>query len=644
MQIKFAKADCFGLVRPAIDAHTLGLSSVEQLLRDCGYRTVMAGAGVCEAIANLNDPACARAVERWLREHRVTVLGLSFRLSPSDGVSFVARVFRVLKDERLLSQQGGPIRAAYFAGLPETCRLVRRQCPELAGVFQGDETPSETLGILGIPPAALPQTVAAGMAYDEARLSFGADLVRKGDYRAVQPVDRSGYEGFGTRRDTVVARINNSTRRRLGPLMRAHVGPYLPDRTEAVRLFLQWARQLAASGFLDVLSIGTSQLTQSDFGQDWGSRHNGGGVPLNSRGEFAAAYEASRPMLVRAYAGTRNIPELARMHEETINIAWHALSLWWFCRIDGRGPYSVRENLRQHVETLRYVAATGKPFEPNVPHHFAFRGADDVTYVVSTVLAAKLAKSLGVRRLIFQNMLNTPKHTWGIQDLAKARATLRLLRQLQDEHFEVILQPRGGLDYFSPDPDKARAQLAAVTALMDDIEPRDPVSPPIIHVVSFSEGSHLANPPVMDESIQITRHALAEYRRLRARGDMDDMTAHPEVEARTTELLAEARAVMRAIETTVPQPYGAEGLYQVFAAGFLPVPYLWECRDEFPLAVQSPTRLVWGSVKVVDDNGRPLSAAERVQRIVAKHTGVSSVCNPPTPGPPHQPVDDSVTD
>jgi hypothetical protein len=399
--------------------------------------------------------------------------------------------------------------------------------------------------------------------------------------------------------------------------MRAHVGPYLSDRTEAVRLFLQWAGQLGASGFLDILSIGTSQLTQSSFGEDWTSRPNGGGVPLNSREEFAAAWEASRPMLVRAYAGTKNIPDLARMYEETIHVAWHALSLWWFCRIDGRGPYSVRENLRQHIETLRYVASTGKPFEPNVPHHFAFRGADDVSYIASAVLAAKTAKSLGIRWLIFQNMLNTPKYTWGVQDLAKSRATLKLLRELQDERFRVILQPRGGLDYFSPDLDKARAQLAAVTALMDDIEPHDPSSPPIIHVVSFSEASHLADPPVIDESIQITRHALAEYRRLRAKGEVDDVTSHPEVETRKAELLADAREVIRAIETTIPEPYSAEGLYKVFAAGFLPVPYLWECRDEFAHAIRWPTRLIRGAVKAVDENGLPLPVTDRLRWTVA---------------------------
>ena len=183
-------------------------------------------------------------------------------------------------------------------------------------------------------------------------------------------------------------------------------------------------------------------------------------MPLNTPEELGAVWEAARPMLVRAYAGTRNIPEMARMHERTISIAWHALSLWWFCQTDGRGPYSLGENLRQHIETLKVIAAQGSPFEPNVPHHFAFRGADDVTYVVSAFLAAKLAKRLGIRHLVLQTMLNTPKYTWGVQDLAKARASLRLVRDLESPSFSVMLQPRGGLDYFSPDLDHAKAQLA----------------------------------------------------------------------------------------------------------------------------------------------------------------------------------------
>ena len=263
----------------------------------------------------------------------------------------------------------------------------------------------------------------------------------------------------------------------------------------------------------------------------------------------------------------------------------HALSLWWFCRLDGRGPYSLGENLEQHVETIRFVARTGKPFEANVAHHFAFRGADDATYVASAVLAARTAKALGIRHFILQNMLNTPKATWGVQDLAKSRVLLQLVRELEDDRFQVILQPRAGLDYFSPDEQKAKAQLAAATALMDDIEPLDSASPPLIHVVSYCEAARLADPAAVIESIQITRQALRQYRRLRARGLVDDMRAHPEVAFRTDELLAETRALLHAIDAAVDHPGTAAGLYTVFACGFLPVPDLWECRDEFPLAV-----------------------------------------------------------
>lgn len=621
MNPHISRSDGFGLVRPALDAHALGINAASELLQDCGYRAVVADAPVCDAVGRPDDPASWPVIEQWLRQNRISVLGFSYRLHPADGAALFERFVHGLKARRLLREQGGPLKALFFAGLPEACERVRQRVPEAAGTFCGDETPAETLRILGVPPSVVPAELAGGMAYDEARLAFGRDLVRTGAHLAVKPPDRSGYDGFGSRTDSLAARLRHGRERALPPIIRAHVGPYLPDRAAAVRTFLDWCRQLAAAGHLDVLSIGTSQLTQSAFGEDWAGRPNGGGVPLNSPEEFAAVWQAARPMLVRTYAGTKDIPALARIYEQTINIAWHALSLWWFCRIDGRGPLSVRENLHQHLETLRFAAATGKPYEPNVSHHFAFRGADDVTYVVAAVLAARAAKACGIRHLVLQAMLNTPKATWGIQDLAKARAMLALVRELEDTSFHVTLQPRGGLDYFSHDLGKAKAQLAAVTALMDDIEPHDAASPPVIHVVSYSEASHLADPAIVNESIQITRHALAEWRRLRAAGAADDMAAHPEVAARTAELLAECRTVLAAIDRLVPEPLSAEGLYKVFALGFLPVPWLWECREEFAQAVATRTRLVRGAVKVVAPDGTPLSAAQRMAQLADMQKG-----------------------
>jgi len=605
--------DAFGLVKPALDAHTLGLTSIGQLLSDCGFRTVLADTSVCEAVSIPERSQSMALLEQWIRKESITRLGFSYRLDPREGAEIFGRLLYQLGRIGLLAEKGGPLSAIYFAGLPEACARVKREHGERVEVFYGDETPGETLDRIGIDPALRPPEMADEIAYDDARLAFARDLIRKEKHLGIRPVDRSGYQGFGTRGDRVVNRIRHGMENGLPPLMRAHVGPYSPNRLQAVHTFLEWTRQLADAGLLEILSIGTSQLTQSDFGEEWGDKPNGGGVPINSPDEFRAVWQAARPMLVRTYAGTRNVPQLARMYEETINIAWHALSFWWFCQIDGRGPYAVRENLAQHLEALRFIAASKKPFEPNIPHHFAFRGADDVTYVVSAVLAARTAKANGIGHLILQNMLNTPKSSWGVQDLAKSRAMLALVRGIEDENFQVILQPRAGLDYFSHDLEKAKVQLAAVSALMDDIEPHNPNSPPVIHVVSYSEASHLADPPVINESVQITRAAIAEYRRLRARGEVDDAGKHPEVQRRTEELLSGASAILAAIESAIPSPYTAEGLYQIFAAGFLPVPYLWECRDEFARAIQWRTRIVKGSVKVVDEAGRVINPEGRAQ-------------------------------
>ncbi|MGI6142231.1 MAG: cobalamin-binding protein, partial [Caldicoprobacterales bacterium] len=430
-----------------------------------------------------------------------------------------------------------------------------------------------------------------------------------------KPQDRSNYAEYGTGKDTVLKRIYSNTRDNFEPLMRAHVGPYSSalSRTESVNEFISWAKELAKSNFLDILSIGTSQLTQSSFGEDWGDKTNGGGVPVNSPEEYRMIWEASRPLLIRTYAGTKNIPQLAQMHEHTLNICWHALSFWWFNKLDERGPYDVYTNLKQHIETVKYIAKTNKPFEANVSHHFAFRGADDVTYIVSAYLAAKLAKKLGIQTFILQNMLNTPRFTWGIQDLAKSRALIKLISELEDNSFRVLLQPRAGLDYFKPDLYQARIQLAAVTALMDDIDPKNEKSPPIIHVVSYSEASHLATPEIINESIQITQYSLQKYRELRRQGKIADMGRNQDVAARETELYHSAKEVISAIETLVKNPYSAEGFYRIFAAGFLPVPYLWNETDEFRHAKNWRTKPVKGGVRVVDNNGKALKANQLIE-------------------------------
>jgi hypothetical protein len=604
--------DRLGLVHPSIDAHTLGISSVEQILSDCGIVTVEADAAVNNAVGRTDDSGCARIIRDWIKGNHITAIGFSYRLDPDEALRFFSNFMETLDLVRARVADGGSLRSIFFAGLPRACDLVEERFPRVTATFRGDETPAETLDMLGIPRSLLPERASKGIAYDDARLAFGRELIRKGDYHAVAPIDRSGYRHFGEKGDSIASRIAHGIAHGFPPVIRAHVGPYLPHRKEAVSLFLDWTRTLARTGLLDVLSIGTSQLSQSEFWSSWEGRDDGGGVPIASPEEFAEVWRAARPMLVRSYAGTRNVRAMAHVLEDNLDIAWHALSLWWFCKLDGRGPNSVAENLKQHMATLKYVASTGKPFEPNVPHHFAFRGGDDLTYVLSGLVAAKTAKAEGVQKLILQIMLNTPKYVWGVNDLAKARALLHLVRELEDSDFKVYVQPRGGLDYFSRDPEKAKAQLAAVTAMMDDIEPNDATSPQIIHVVSYSEGYALADPDVVNESIRITRHALSSYRALRESGGIDDMSSNPLVLARTSALLKDARMAISAIESTIPSPYSAEGLYEIMASGFLAAPFLSECRDEFPEAVHWKTKCIDGAIEVVDEIGLPIAAKDRI--------------------------------
>jgi len=608
-----ALPEVYGFLKPNIDAHSLGITHVVQLLKECGISAVIADESVSRALTQYDDPKATLALYDWIRAQRITRLGFSYRLDPREGSDAFGAFYRFLKEQRLFAVDGGPINTLYFAGLPAACEAVRRNFGKNVNVFNGEETPLESLLKLGAPRRAIPDMLIQSSEYDDIRMQIGRELIHKEVHKSIRPFDKLNYPGYGTFQDRLLSRLNNAKLLKRLPLCRAHVGPYRPDRYEAIQLFQTWLRQLAKTGLLDIASFGTSQLSQERFGEDWTGFPDGGGVPLNTPQEYRDAWEAAQPMLVRTYAGTKNISSLANMYEETINIAWHALSLWWFCKIDGRGPNTVLQNLCEHLDTLSFIAQSDKPYEPNVPHHFAFRGADDVTFVLSAYLAARTAKLHGVRSVVLQVMLNTPKQTWGIQDLAKARAMLQLVKTLEDQNFRIILQPRAGLDYFSPDPAKAMAQLAAVTMLMDDIEPDDPDSPPLIHVVSYSEGEKLATPEIINESIQITRSSLTYYRKLRKNGEITEVIKNNDLLQRTGQLVKEARDVLAVIHRTIDRPYEAIGLYKIFAAGFLPVPYLWQEREEFANAVKWRSRFSNGGVVLVDSDDKTITSKERAE-------------------------------
>jgi len=613
---KMQQKATFGLVKSGLDAHTLGMSHISQLLSDCGFMVHVADARIAEAVDKISEKNFFDIFKSWVMRHKITHLGLSYRLDPHQALeTFERMVHQIERDDQLSPNKGGQIRDISFAGLPESCDLVERKFAKRFQTFRGDETPKETLLKLDIPSHLIPKSIQDQSIYDELRLSFGKALISQEKQFQIQPFTGHVYPDYGTSKDHLVKRLASAKNLQQLPLTRVHAGPYLKDREKTLALFSNWLKKLARNHFLDIISVGSSQLSQSHFGEDWGDRPNGGGVPFNNEIELRAIREDASPMLVRSYSATNNILRVARILENNLNMAWHALSLWWFNQMDGRGPLSLHQSIHEHIDTIKFVAKAGKPFEANTPHHFAFRGSDDVTYLASAYLAAKSAKLNGIKYFVLQNMLNTPKSTWGLRDLAKSRALLRLVRGLEDQNFRAIYQPRAGLDYFSPDMEKAKAQLAAVSALMADVDTDNPESPEIIHVVSYSEALFLANPDVINESIQITKAALRYYPEFRNKNMVRDLIKSKGLEAQTVDLVEETQLLIKDMEENVNNLYTGEGLYTCFKRGYFPVPYLWECRDEFANAVNWTTKVIQGGVYIVDELGRKMPVKHRLRRI-----------------------------
>lgn len=602
----------FGFVKPHVDAHTLGVASMAGLIRESGFEAHISPIEVSKAIENVNDPRNFSLIKHWILQKNINSIGFSYRLDPDDAFYMFSKLISLIDNDEDLKAHS--IKKVLFAGLPKSCELVQQKFGNRFGIFIGDEAPLESLSICGVPKNRMPKWLLEQSTYDTDRLELARRLIEDQGIKNSPGLPNLNYPNYKSKKDTIVERVTALQKSKINlPLLRAHVGPYSENRLEALAEFQKWLNELDRAGQLDVVSVGSSQLTQERFNDNWEGFKNGGGVPVNSEKEFEDIKSAAGGMLVRSYSATNDIPSYSEMLERTLNTAWHALSFWWFNLADGRGPLSVYETLTQHIAALGVIARFNKPFEPNIAHHFSFRGSDDLSGIVATFLAVKIAKIMGVKVVILQMMLNTPKMVSGIGDIAKFRVLLSLLEELTDDDFKIIPQPRAGLSYFSPNLEKAKIQLGSVSMLMTDLLKRR--SPEIIHVVSYSEAVELASPPIINKSAQITRQAIASYLSDQESLDVFSPSANSMITKMHNQLFLQAKTMITHMERNFPKLYSSEGYYNIYKAGYFPVPQLWHCREEFRFATNWKTRVFEGQMLVSDADDKPMSIHKRLSII-----------------------------
>jgi methylmalonyl-CoA mutase cobalamin-binding subunit len=392
------------------------------------------------------------------------------------------------------------------------------------------------------------------------------------------------------------------------PIVRHHFG--LPT-VQATR---DGIAKISEEQVLDVISLGVDQDAQANFfhPERQEPRSTGaGGVPVRSPDDYRALYEASRwgnyPLL-RTYSGTDVFIRLAEMYVETINIAWCAIPIFWFNRMDGRGPWDLEGSIRQHQRVMAWYGARSIPVELNEPHHWGMRDAPDVVFVVSAYLSAYNARAFGVRDYIAQLMFNSPPGLSDGMDLAKMLACLEMIQPLAGPGFRIWRQTRTGLLSYPLDLDAARAHLAATVYLQMALNPH------IVHVVGHTEAHHAATAADVVEACKLARRAIEN-----ALPGQPDMSAGAAVQQRKEELLAEAQVTLEAIRT-LAEPGAADPftdpvtLARGVATGVLDAPHLK--GGEFALG-RIVTRIDGrgACVSVDPKTGRSLSEDERISRL-----------------------------
>jgi methylmalonyl-CoA mutase cobalamin-binding subunit len=528
--------------------HVAGVMNFLRLAEDAGWRTVFLGPAV----------PISQVIEAAQKEN-AGLVAISYRLTPETGERLLGE-FAESADELL----GQGVRFA-FGGTPPVAARAR-SLGFFEQTFEGGEPAEEVLSYLKGQPIS-----------SQSEVDFPQNAINRIAWKAPYP------------------------------LLRHHFG--LPS-IDATR---EGIAEIAESRAIDVISLGIDQDAQEHFfhpDKQNPRRRGAGGVPVRSAQDYRDLFSASRTgnyPLLRTYSGTDDFIKLAKMYLETIHIAWCAIPLFWFNKMDGRGPWDLAGSIREHQKVMRWYGERNIPVELNEPHHWGMRDAPDVTFVVAAYLAAYNAKHFGVKDYIAQFMFNSPPGLNDRMDLAKMLAVIDMISPLAAQDFRIWRQTRTGLLSYPIDLDAARAHLVASIYLQMSIEPH------IVHIVGHTEADHAATATEIIEASNLARRAINN-----AIKGQPDMRIDPLIQARREQLVSECRFTVQAISELggsgdLDPLVDPETLTQSVELGILDAPQL---RNNPFARGEIKTRIVNGACQVVDGSGKLLPEEERIETIV----------------------------
>jgi methylmalonyl-CoA mutase cobalamin-binding subunit len=278
--------------------HVAGVMNFLRLAEDAGWRTVFLGPAV----------PISQVIEAAQKEN-AGLVAISYRLTPETGERLLGE-FAESADELL----GQGVRFA-FGGTPPVAARAR-SLGFFEQTFEGGEPAEEVLSYLKGQPIS-----------SQSEVDFPQNAINRIAWKAPYP------------------------------LLRHHFG--LPS-IDATR---EGIAEIAESRAIDVISLGIDQDAQEHFfhpDKQNPRRRGAGGVPVRSAQDYRDLFSASRTgnyPLLRTYSGTDDFIKLAKMYLETIHIAWCAIPLFWFNKMDGRGPWDLAGSIREHQKVMRWYGS-----------------------------------------------------------------------------------------------------------------------------------------------------------------------------------------------------------------------------------------------------------------------------------------------